>query len=119
MSTPSGRRQALQILTCRGVSQRKACGYGRNPTVNKFEQFALDVPITVGACDGHRPHAIFGSYIVGRLVVEMVYYPDGAPLVRLLLGMWHPNNFSKVIKFRALHGAAEELERAAAEARSK
>lgn len=27
MSTPSGRRQALQILTCRGVSQRTACGY--------------------------------------------------------------------------------------------
>lgn len=27
MTTPSGRREALDALTCRGVSQRKACRY--------------------------------------------------------------------------------------------
>lgn len=27
MSTPSGRRSALEVLTCRGLSQRKACRY--------------------------------------------------------------------------------------------
>ena len=27
MTTPSGRRAALGFLTCRGISQRKACGY--------------------------------------------------------------------------------------------
>jgi putative transposase len=27
MTTPSGRREALEILTCRGLSQRKACSY--------------------------------------------------------------------------------------------
>ncbi|MDR6502702.1 transposase [Burkholderia ambifaria] len=27
MSTPTGRREALEVLTRRGLSQRKACGY--------------------------------------------------------------------------------------------
>jgi putative transposase len=27
MTTPSGRRAALGFLTCRGISQRKACRY--------------------------------------------------------------------------------------------
>ncbi len=29
MSTPTGRREALEVLTRRGLSQRKACGYLR------------------------------------------------------------------------------------------
>lgn len=37
MSTPTGRREALEVLTRRGVSHRKACGYlGRSRRVATY-----------------------------------------------------------------------------------
>lgn len=86
--------------------------FGRHPGVEKSDQFALDMPMMVGAYADDRPHAVFGFYIVGRLVVEMIYYLGGTPLVRALPGMWHPCDRSKTIKFRALHDVENELARA-------